>query len=197
MNDVVRLTDDEIIAAAVELGGEWKGVLPTVDVEDRGELERAAARGVRSFMVRQLIDEGPDGLPSEDVRRLVRPGVGAVARAVLFPSEQEDPLKAGGAWLTVFAADEHSRAVVVTSSAGISELQLVDADHARRVVAGFIELRAPAVTLLMPSSPERGNYAIVAGDLTDVGDYAHGQLEPPRDARRPLGDVLPAMLADL
>lgn len=46
------LTDDELVALAVDAGQRWPAPLPTVAGDDVAQLSAAAARGVRSLLVR-------------------------------------------------------------------------------------------------------------------------------------------------
>ncbi len=52
------ITDDELVALAQQFGIEWTRPLDTVDLEDRDDTVRAVARGVRSLMIRGLVDAG-------------------------------------------------------------------------------------------------------------------------------------------
>lgn len=60
-HDIVPLTDDEVVAIAVELGAPWGGPLPTVDIGDADALQSALVRGRRSLMVRGLTADAGDG----------------------------------------------------------------------------------------------------------------------------------------
>lgn len=51
------LTDDEVVAIAVDRSGAWAGALPTVDTDQAESLAAAAFRGQRSLVVRNLIDD--------------------------------------------------------------------------------------------------------------------------------------------
>ncbi len=58
----VLLTDDELVAVALDRESFWPGPLPTVDIEDVAALTAAALRGQRSLFVRGLLaaDRGLD-----------------------------------------------------------------------------------------------------------------------------------------
>lgn len=49
------LTDDEIVALAVDAGRSWPAPLPTVSVEDPAELGASAERGIRSLLARGAV----------------------------------------------------------------------------------------------------------------------------------------------
>lgn len=64
------LTDDEVVALAVEATGSWPTSLPTVDVESEQALLAAAMRGRRSMALRGLVgSEAPDSELLDAVRR--------------------------------------------------------------------------------------------------------------------------------
>jgi hypothetical protein len=60
--DLLTLTDDETIALAALLRGQWRAPLPTVDQTSRDDLARAVYRGRRSLIVRGLAES--DGTPA-------------------------------------------------------------------------------------------------------------------------------------
>lgn len=64
------MTDDEIVACAVAAGRPWLGPLPTVDVDDEGDLLLATRRGQRSLFVRELVDD--EGQPASALAHLVQ-----------------------------------------------------------------------------------------------------------------------------
>lgn len=68
-------TDDEIVAAAYLCGTEWRRPLMTVEVADADQLAAAIARGLRSFALRGLLDEG--GMLTQSAH-----GLGAAISAV-------------------------------------------------------------------------------------------------------------------
>ncbi|HUA28696.1 MAG TPA: hypothetical protein VMC03_07405 [Streptosporangiaceae bacterium] len=70
--DMLALTDDEAVALATFFPDPWRAPLPTVDLTNRDDLARAAYRGRRSLVVRDLAepDGSPAGLAAEVVKRL-------------------------------------------------------------------------------------------------------------------------------
>lgn len=88
--DMLTLTDDEAVALAVALPEPWRVPLPTVDQRNRDSLNRAAYRGRRSLVVRDLAesDGTPVGLAAEVAKRL-----GTGLRAFFLLADEE------GNWL--------------------------------------------------------------------------------------------------
>lgn len=68
------LTDDELVAIAIDGGSFWPGPLPTVDIEDVEALTASALRGQRSLFVRGLVDG--DGELETHLAREIRPLAG-------------------------------------------------------------------------------------------------------------------------
>jgi hypothetical protein len=82
------LTDDEVVAVAVEHGGGWPTALPSVDAGDGVAVREAAWRGRRSLAVRGLVGaDAGDDVTLDCVRR---DAVGA--RAVLGLHVGGDPV---------------------------------------------------------------------------------------------------------
>jgi len=88
--DILTLTDDEAVALAVALPDPWRAPLPTVNPRNRDDLAKAAYRGRRSLVVRDLAESGgtPVGLAAEAVKRL-----GTGLRAFFLMADEE------GNWL--------------------------------------------------------------------------------------------------
>jgi hypothetical protein len=72
VTDMLALTDDEAVALAVSLPEPWRAPLPTVELTSRESLVRAAHRGRRSLVVRDLAasDGTPAGRAAEVAKRL-------------------------------------------------------------------------------------------------------------------------------
>jgi hypothetical protein len=70
--DILTLTDDEALAAAIALPEPWRAPLPTVDQKNRDTLVQAIYRGRRSLVVRDLAESDGTltGLAAEVVQRL-------------------------------------------------------------------------------------------------------------------------------
>jgi len=91
--DMLTLTDDEAVVLAVALPDPWRVPLPTVDLRSRESVGRAAHRGRRSLVVRDLAesDGTPIGLAAEVAKRL---GTGLRA-FILFADEKGNWLPSG------------------------------------------------------------------------------------------------------
>lgn len=70
--DLLTLTDDETVALATFFPDPWRAPLPTVNHGNRDDLAKAAYRGRRSLVVRDLAesDGTPAGLAAEVAKRL-------------------------------------------------------------------------------------------------------------------------------
>ena len=70
--DMLTLTDDEAVVLAVALPDPWRVPLPTVDQKNRDSLTRAAYRGRRSLVVRDLAESDGTliGAAAEVAKRL-------------------------------------------------------------------------------------------------------------------------------
>ena len=69
----IALTDEEVLALASRSGTPWPTALPTIDLTDAAETQASANRGVRSLLVRDLLQANPEGLPLEGLQTLVNP----------------------------------------------------------------------------------------------------------------------------
>ncbi len=65
----LTLTDDELVAIAIDHRTFWPGLLPTVDTESPASLEAASLRGYRSLLVRGFL--GDNGRPNVALEELV------------------------------------------------------------------------------------------------------------------------------
>jgi hypothetical protein len=90
VTDMLALTDDEAVALATFFPDPWRAPLPTVDYRNREDLAKAAYRGRRSLVVRDLAgsDGTPVGLAAEVAKRL-----GTGLRAFFFLADE------AGSWL--------------------------------------------------------------------------------------------------
>lgn len=91
--DMLAFTDDEVVALAAALPDPWRAPLPTVDQTNRDEVAKAAYRGRRSLVVRDLAesDGTPVGLAVEVIKRL-----GTGLRAFFLLAGEEDNWLPGG-----------------------------------------------------------------------------------------------------
>ena len=72
------LTDDEVVAIAVDALVAWPSALPTVDVEDAEQLTAAMQRGRRSLQIRGMATDDDDQTSSLNVARGLAGGAGHI-----------------------------------------------------------------------------------------------------------------------
>lgn len=87
--DLLALTDDEAVALATFFPDPWRAPLPTVNPTDRDDVAKAAYRGRRSLIVRDLAESG--GTPVQAAEVVKRLGSGL--RAFFLLADEE------GKWL--------------------------------------------------------------------------------------------------
>lgn len=191
MSQRILLSDDELVAAAVRLGKDWKASLPTVSVDDPADLLRAAARGHRSLYLRGLLT-GPDNseLVSE-LSALLASAVGMLPEHLGYAAKSADPHVVAGLRFAIFESRNDNKVLVVTLPNGINEISEVTPDTAREFIAAFAgaPLRPGAednaVVLLAPDGVDSAGYAVVTAEGTRSGagslsslDLTSGQPTP-------------------
>lgn len=134
------LTDDELVAIAVEQKSQWLGNLPTVVASDAGQLASASARGYRSLAVRELLGGTGTSRLAPDILAVVGPAVGHRPVIYAYVAQKADPLAVTGASIAVFSgSDAGSNTVVVTLASGINEIQVFDTALAESAVLSFVK----------------------------------------------------------
>ncbi len=76
--DTLTLTDDEAVAIAATLAGDWRAPLPTIDTASKDDMARALFRGRRSLVIRDLAES--DGTPlaaAAELRKRMNTGLRA------------------------------------------------------------------------------------------------------------------------
>lgn len=116
MTETTLLTDDELVALALHAEVQWHGPLPTVNVGDVGELERAAARGVRSLGVRGLIDSA--GEPTVKIARAIEEATRETPALGVTVVDQQQPWITTGVSLAVQEGTEPL--IIATIETGVS-----------------------------------------------------------------------------
>lgn len=76
--DLPLLTDDEVVALAVDREMLWPAGTPTVDPESREQVAGAAFRGDRSLLARALLRSGNSSSPAELIGDHVRDAPGSI-----------------------------------------------------------------------------------------------------------------------
>lgn len=123
------LTDDELVAIAVEQDSEWLGNLPTVDATDIAQLASASARGLRSLAVRDLLNGKGSSRLSPEILATVGPAIGKRPTIYAYVAQSAMPLVVTGASIAVFpaaSAGESRSTVVITLANGINEIKLFE-----------------------------------------------------------------------
>lgn len=172
----ILLSDDEVVAAAVRLGKDWKASLPTISVEDPADLIRAAARGHRSLYLRGLLT-GPDN--SElvpEVSALLGPAAGAVPQHLGYAADSANPHVVAGMQFAIFDSARHNNKIlIVTLPNGINEVSEVQLGAARDFVEAFAAapLQAgaedKAVVLIAPDGKDSAGFGVVTAKGTTSG----------------------------
>lgn len=189
LSQKILLSDDEVVAAAVRLGRDWRVSLPTVIVEDPADLLRAAARGHRSLYLRgMLIGAGNTELAPE-VSTLLAQAAGRLPEHLGYAAQSVDPYVVAGLRFAVFESASGNKILVVTLPNGINEISEVRPERAREFVTAFagapLEGGAEdkAVVLLAPRDADLASYAVITARGTTSGegplsslDFAAGQL---------------------
>lgn len=134
------LTDDELVAIAVEQQSQWFGNLPTVVASDAGELASASARGYRSLAVRELLAGTGTSRLAPEILATVGPAVGQRPVIYAYLAQKAAPLIVTGASIAVFATAEVGKStVVVTLASGINEVALFDPAVAESAARSFVK----------------------------------------------------------
>ncbi|MET4160032.1 hypothetical protein [Agromyces sp. PvR057] len=190
--DRILLTDDEVVAAAALLGGAWRAPLPTVSVEDPGEMIKAAARGRRSLGVRGLMQDGATLAPqlAEALSAIVRRRPDRMG----YVGEVADRgLLAGGAFAAFL--DGELGTLVVTTANGVNEFTRATQDEIDDFVVAFVaagrsEERRPIV-VVAPVDETTTRFAVATRDSVLFGLGPIGALDLES------GDAAPEFRTDL
>ncbi|SEQ81642.1 hypothetical protein [Arthrobacter sp. OV608] len=188
MSKQVLLSDDEVVAAAVQLGKEWKASLPTVRVEDPADLLGAAARGNRSLYLRGLLTGAGNAELAPEVAALVSRAAGTPPEHLGYAARAAEPGVVAGLRFCIFGSPQGNKVLVVTLPNGINEISEVEPAQASEFVTAFAS--APlsagdedkATVLLAPGYADSATFAIVTAQGTKTGtvslstpDFASGR----------------------
>lgn len=174
----VRLTDDEVVALAVDGGGTWPAPLPTINESEADQLIIAVQRGRRSIAARNGVFVGADGsaIPLAEVRGMIHEGCGTLPRLIAYLASPETPDTLGGLCLSVFPTeDADARMVVFTTPDGLNEISISSASQVRDLVRALVaDVRASTqdarvVTLAAPSADGWGDRVVVGHADTAAG----------------------------
>lgn len=135
----VALTDDELLWIRVRNEAAWPGILPTIDLHEEAAVRSAAARGFRSLLIRELLDEA--GSLNEALTPVVEAGV-SQDYVVLYASEETmEPSK--GVAVNVHTKLAGGRLLERVEASGVHEMSVVDGDtfgsHLQDLLSTFVE----------------------------------------------------------
>jgi hypothetical protein len=134
----IVLTDDELVAIAVEQGAEWFGNLPTVETSDVTHLANASARGFRSLTVRSLLSAKGESRLDSTLLAALGPAVGNRPDVFAYLADSRSPLSVTGASIAVFALSDTESTLVVTLADGINEVKVLGRAEALLVAWKFV-----------------------------------------------------------
>lgn len=132
----IVVTDDELVAAAVQTGRTWDGLLPSLDLTVAGELLAATARGYRALGVRGLIVEGEFAEAALELGRFVAGDI--IVRG--FSAFRDTPLVPIGPGLAItVSGDEVS--FDLTTAAGTHDITpMASPDEAWTALHNLLEV---------------------------------------------------------
>lgn len=188
MSKQVLLSDDEIVAAAVQLGKDWRASLPTVSVEDPADLLKAAARGNRSLYLRGLLTGAENAELAPQVSALVSRVAGTLPEHLGYAARASEPRVVAGLRFAIFESTQGNKVLVVTLPNGINEISEIEPARASEFVTAFAfaPLHAgdddKATVLLAPGDADSATFAVVTAHGTKTGtvslstpDFASGR----------------------
>lgn len=188
MSKHILLSDDEVVAAAVRLGKDWKASLPTVSVEDPTDLLRAAARGHRSLYLRGMLTGTENTELTPEVSGLLSSAMGTLPEHLGYAAQSSDPAVVAGLRFAIFESPRGNKVLIVTLPNGINEISEVQPERAREFVTAFAAapLQAgaedKASVLLAPNGADSAAFAVVTVHGTRTGtvsisspDFTSGQ----------------------
>lgn len=188
MSKQVLLSDDEVVAAAVRMGKDWKTSLPTVSAQDPDDLLRAVARGTRSLYMRGMLT-GPGNTDlAPEISALLSPAAGTLPEHLGYAATSAEPHAAAGLRFAIFESTNGNKVLIITLANGINEISEVPRGRAREFVAAFAgaPLREGAdenaAVLLAPIGADAATFAVVTARGTRTGtlsiaspDFTSGQ----------------------
>jgi hypothetical protein len=149
----IRVTDDEVVAIAVEGGVVWQAQLPSL--EPRAEVLTAAhLRGVRSLLVRDIAAVADGAVVIHpDVSETIRQVATADSWAVAYVASDDSQGTISGNATYHFASDGGSDCIVdVVSPTGIHELIRTSAENGNEILKALarnvdsVQVRQGAIT---------------------------------------------------
>jgi hypothetical protein len=138
----LALTDDEVVALAGLASTSWPSPLPTVDATNAPALAAAAARGIRSATIRELVRQPAPDIPlemTEDLRRLVGPLLEHRVALSSFITTDGWSFVAKGTTLFHYVGGDDSWRTEVISPAGVHYISRASRDDCRAIAQTMLE----------------------------------------------------------
>ena len=133
--NAVLLTDDEIVALALRSGVAWRAPLPTVGQSEE-ELTRAAARGWRALLVRELVVDRDHPAPElQDV--LAAQEAKIIART--FVADANGVPLDGTSWSTYYRLTDGHVLIEVISSEGVHSFTTGTVDECSSLITAAVD----------------------------------------------------------
>lgn len=139
MNSLCIVTDDELLAVAFLVGGEWKRPLETVQLGDVSQAAAAIQRGIRSLRLREILAADGETL-SQDVDPAVT-AVTAPVRLVVASVDEHLNAAAGPERFEVSGAGEEW-VVNAVEVGGVHRIVRVPRDEAQGFVIALLISRS-------------------------------------------------------
>lgn len=197
------LTDDELVAVAVEQSKAWPTGLPTVDVESEQALFTAALRGRRSLAVRGLV--GSEPADNELLDAVRRDAVGADGFVCLYIADQQgtraadavnlNAYRSGTGWLveTVSDVGVHQFASLTAEALGTLYRGLAQAAHDRGLAGGS----ADSLWIVAVTSDRRESISVRKGSVHRHNIGGDGTLDESRPATSDIGAEFERLLSQV
>lgn len=181
----VLLTDDEVVALALRSGTIWRAPLPTVG-DSEEELTRAAARGWRALLVRELVVDRDNAAPElHDV--LAAQEAKIIART--FVADGNGVPLDGASWSTYYQLSGSQALIEVISSEGVHSFTSASLDQCSTLIGAAVEAVRSAG--LPEAAESAARFCVIApGQPARVLTVSKGAMqlteEDPDGARREL-----------
>lgn len=157
-----KLTDDEVVAAAVLLNGSWPIAIRTVDLADAGAVAQAVARGERSLLVRELATARDGRVELSAATRAAFEAVSAAdTRISVLVGRRSAPVAEAAPFVSAYRSRAGSPWTVVASSVnGVADID--DADE-QTVRATLEQLLSSCYRDAIPGSTPSDDLALFVG----------------------------------
>lgn len=156
-----KLTDDELVAVSLLRSVAWPIGIRTVDVTNVEEVGRAAFRGERSLLTRELAVVRDERLELADVVAAFDEVVSAARRTVVAIGRRSQPVALAAPFVSFHSTDDPARWVVVASSPiGVAEIDAVGEADA---IATLAELHAGCYRDGVPGASPGDDLALFVG----------------------------------